>query len=47
MWSKVKQILRGLKPRTSEELFRSTGTALGMVTATDAHGWFEYAGYIK
>jgi transposase len=47
IWSKVKQILRGLKPRTSEELFCSTGTALGMVTATDAQGWFEYAGYIK
>jgi transposase len=47
MWSKVKQILRGLKPRTSEELFCSTGTALGMVTATDAQGWFESAGYIK
>jgi transposase len=47
MWSKIKQILRGLKPRTSEELFCSTGTALGMVTATDAQGWFEYAGYIK
>jgi hypothetical protein len=47
MWSKIKQILRWLKPRTSEELFCSTGTALGMVTATDAQGWFEYTGYIK
>ncbi|MDR2745746.1 MAG: hypothetical protein LBB66_11240, partial [Desulfovibrio sp.] len=44
---KVKQILRGLKPRTSEELFCATGTALGMVNATDAQSWFEYAGYIK
>jgi transposase len=47
MWSKLKQILRGLKPRTSEELFRDTGTALSMVTADDAQGWFESCGYIQ
>jgi len=46
MWSKIKQILRGMKPRTSDELFGSTGTALGMVTATDATGWFEACGYV-
>ena len=46
MWSKVKQILRGMKPRTNEELFCSTGAALGMVTASDAQGWFESCGYI-
>jgi transposase len=46
MWSKLKQILRGLKPRTSEELFRDTGTALDMVTAGDAQGWFESCGYV-
>jgi transposase len=46
MWSKLKQILRGLKPRTSGELFRDTGTALSMVTADDAQGWFESCGYI-
>ena len=46
MWSKVKQLLRGMKPRTPEELFYSTGTALGMVTATDAKGWFESCGYV-
>jgi transposase len=46
MWSKVKQILRGMKPRTNEELFWSTGAALGMVTASDAQGWFESCGYV-
>lgn len=46
MWSKVKQILRGLKPRTNDELFKATGTALGMVTSSDAQGWFESCGYI-
>ena len=46
MWSKVKQILRGMKPRTNEELFCSTGVALGLVTANDAQGWFESCGYV-
>ena len=46
MWSKLKQILRGLKPRTSQELFGATGIALGMITEDDAHGWFESCGYI-
>jgi transposase len=46
MWSKLKQILRGLKPRTSEELFSSTGVALSKVSSDDAHGWFTACGYI-
>lgn len=46
MWSKLKQILRGLKPRTSQELFDAAGIALGMITEDDAHGWFESCGYI-
>jgi transposase len=46
MWSKLKQILRGLKPRTNEELFSSTGVALNMVSADDAQGWFAACGYV-
>lgn len=46
MWSKLKQILRRLKPRTSQELFHDIGTALSMVTSDDAQGWFESCGYI-
>jgi transposase len=45
MWSKVKQIVRGIKPRTEEELFAATATALDAVTADDALGWFESCGY--
>ncbi|MDR3176044.1 MAG: IS630 family transposase [Desulfovibrio sp.] len=45
MWSKIKQILRGIKPRTEEELFTATATALSAVTATDALGWFSSCGY--
>jgi transposase len=47
MWSKLKQILRGLKPRTDQELFCTTGKALDMVTAHDAQGWFKSCGYMK
>ena len=46
MWSKVKQIIRGLEPRTNQDLFSSAGTALDMVTASDARGWFKSCGYI-
>lgn len=47
MWSKVKQILRGVKARTREELFTAVAKALNMVNADDAQGWFESCGYIK
>jgi transposase len=45
MWSKIKQLLRGIKPRTEEELFTATATALSAVTAGDAQGWFSSCGY--
>lgn len=45
MWSKVKQILRSIKPRTQPELFEATATALDAVTKHDALGWFRSCGY--
>ena len=45
MWSKVKQLLRGLKARSREELFTDIGSALSCVTETDAIGWFISCGY--
>jgi transposase len=45
MWSKIKQILRGIKPRTEEELFTATATALSAITTNDAQGWFSSCGY--
>lgn len=45
MWSKIKQVLRGLKPRSSIELYASVGKALGMITTDDAQGWFLSSGY--
>jgi len=46
MWSKIKQILRGIKARTDEDLFDGVGKALDRVSAADAEGWFASCGYI-
>ena len=45
MWSKVKQILRRLMARAEEALFEAIGTALDLVTASDARGWYRSCGY--
>ena len=44
MRSKVKQILRRIKPRM-EDLLAATATALNTVTADGAQGWFNSCGY--
>lgn len=46
MWSKVKQILRGVKARSRQQLDDAIGKALDMVTADDAKGWFKSCGYV-
>ena len=46
MFSKIKAILRKLKPRTHDELVTATGEALKMITYNDIVGWFEHQGYI-
>jgi transposase len=45
MWSKMKQVLRGVKARTHEDLFAGVGKALDLVTSNDAQGWFKSCGY--
>ena len=45
MWSKIKQVVRGIKPRTEEELIAATATALDAVRESDAQGWFNSCGY--
>ena len=46
MWSKMKSILRKLKPRTADELENALWQALNSVTCNDIIGWFEHDGYI-
>jgi transposase len=41
-WSKVKQAMRRMKPRSIEELDQAFATAAGQVTQGDAQGWFDH-----
>ena len=45
MWSKVKQLLRGIKARGQQELLAAIGRALSCVTEADALHWFDSCGY--
>jgi transposase len=45
MWSKVKEILRAIKARCTEELYEAVRVALDQVTPKDAMSWFESSGY--
>ena len=44
-WSKVKAILRALKPRTLEALQTALVEAFAAITAQDIRGWFGHSGY--
>lgn len=45
MWSKIKQIIRGIKPREEPDILDATRKALDNVTAQDAAGWFKSCTY--
>jgi transposase len=44
-WSKVKGILRSLKPRTLEDLLDALVEAFSSITVQDILGWFRHCGY--
>lgn len=44
-WSKVKSMLRSLKPRTLEELLDALVEAFSSITLQDILGWFRHCGY--
>jgi transposase len=44
MWSKVKQHLRSIGPRTRDDLIGAMGDALRAVNASDARGYFGHVG---
>ena len=44
-WSKVKQILRSLKARSSQALESAIAEALNAITAENAIAWFAHCGY--
>jgi transposase len=44
-WSKVKTILRSLKPRTLPDLLAALAEAFASITLPDILGWFRHCGY--
>ncbi len=44
-WSKVKSLLRSLKPRTLPDLLDALGEAFASITMQDILGWFRHSGY--
>ena len=45
IWSKIKQLLRSLEPRTNDELLQAAATAFAAVSPTDCLGFFSHAKY--
>ena len=45
LWSKIKQLLRSLAPRTTDELLRSAALAFAAVSPSDCRGFFLHAQY--
>lgn len=45
MWSKIKQSLRSLAPRSGEDLLQAAKAAFAAVSATDCQGFFLNARY--
>ena len=44
-WSKVKSLLRSLKPRTLQDLLDALVKAFSSITQQDILGWFQHCGY--
>ena len=44
-WSKVKQILRGLKARTADALEKAVAEAFATITPENSAAWFQHCGY--
>jgi transposase len=45
MWSKIKQLLRSLAPRTGAELLQAAAGAFAAISAADCQGFFLHAQY--
>ena len=45
-FSKLKTVLRRAGARTRQALQEAIATALDLITATDAHGWYTHCGYL-
>lgn len=46
MWSKVKEILKKMMPRTKADFHNALATALDLVNEQDCEEWFDSCGYL-
>lgn len=44
-WSKLKQLIRKLRPRTRKALDKAVACAMSTVTKSDIEGWYVCSGY--
>jgi transposase len=44
-WSKMKSLLRSLKPRSLQDLLDALVKAFSSITRQDIRGWFQHCGY--
>ena len=47
MWSKIKTILKKLKPRTASEFHDALCLALNEIDSEDLNAWYDWCGYAK
>lgn len=45
IFSKIKQLIRGIRPRTLQEIIDATKTVLSKITTSDLQAVFEHCGY--
>lgn len=45
-WSKIKHVVKKLRPTEAQELARAVTTGVQSVCASDAAGWFAHCGYL-
>lgn len=46
MWSKIKSIVRKLKPRSFDEIWNAVNKGLWAITPSNLLGWFRHCGYV-
>ena len=44
-WLKIKTVVRGQQPRTTQDLNKAVGAAIQAVTKEDIDAWFKHCGY--
>ncbi len=45
MWSKMKEIISRLKPRSGSEFHDAISAACHDIESSDLEGWYEHCGY--